>query len=406
MSKPFVSFSELGQRSPADALHDIFHQAGSRSAQWHAEGKEFISLAVGAPDNNLLPTALHDQLQKAAFARHGATLLNYRFTALERALQESLTARGATFDDDTDILVTSGGMEAINLAARSLLAAGDTVIVEAPAFTGTLGVFKEIGVRIVQVECGKDGVAPDDLEAAIIAHKPKLVSLMPDNQNPTGVTMPLQNRKAIADLLKKYGVYAIEDGAYSELGFDNPKIPPLQSFAPEWVLYATSFSKILWPAIRTGCLVAKKEIIAVDGRMKFNFNMVTSPVAQAMVEQFITANKGGLFAKRTATLREAYAKRYAAMDRALTVHLADQGITWRTPKGGMFVWLEAPAQVNFSELFVPALDNGVAFVPGGKCYANELDAPHNTARLNFASTPEDKMDEAVRRLAVTLRQAV
>ncbi len=244
MATPHLS--DIAQRSPQDALLSIFEQSAAAAADWaatHGKDDPFIATtAVGSPDPAMLPTALNDRLHAEATRLYGPAMLNYRPGAFENAIRPYLAASGVVFTETTGTAITSGGMEAINLGIRALINPGDTVIIEAPGFTGTISGLIEAGAKIVQLDIGKDGMTPATLEAAIKAHKPKLVSLMPDCQNPTGARMPLEHRKAIAALLQKYDVFALEDGAYGELGFDAQKLPPLQAFAPGHVLYATSFS--------------------------------------------------------------------------------------------------------------------------------------------------------------------
>jgi 2-aminoadipate transaminase len=395
--------------APADPLMDIFQQAGKRGAAMAAEGKELISLAVGAPDNAMLHLELEKQLHDAALEEYGPGALNYRFTNFEPAMQKFLESRGLVFNDNIGLHATSGGMEAITLGVRSLIEKRpdnekrDVVLAESPGFTGTLSVLAQAGAEIIQIPCGMEGIDPQALEEAIIKHHPKLISLMPDNQNPTGAVMPVENRKAIAKLLQKYGVLAIEDGAYSELRAEGEALPPLQSFAPEHVLYATSFSKILWPAIRIGVLVAAKEITTATARMKFNDSMVAPTTNLAMAERFITNDS--LVASRLQEIRSVYRERRDAMLAALEKSFPKgSGYEWTHPTGGMFLWLTAPETVNMTEMFEPALAKGVVFVPGSKCYAQNNTAPHNTARLNFASSSPDKIREGIARFAMTVSQ--
>jgi 2-aminoadipate transaminase len=332
--------------------------------------------------------------------------LNYRFTAFEPAMQRFLESRGVVLTEDTGIHATSGGMDAITLGVRALIEPGDIVIAEAPGFTGTLSVLQQAGAKIVQIPCGMEGMEPADLERAIQAYqaqgqqKVKLIAVMPDHQNPTGAVMPLDSREAIGKLLQRYNICALEDGAYSELRAEGDALPPLQSFAPEQVLYATSFSKILWPGIRIGALVAHKEITTATAKMHFNDKMVVATTNAAMAERFIAND--AIRDSRLEELRTVYRERRDAMLAALEEYFSrDNGYAWERPNGGMFLWLTGPKDVDFTALYPEALKNGVAYVPGSTCAAPGNEIAHNTARLNFASSSPDKIREGIRRLAIT-----
>lgn len=401
-------FSNTAKLSPKDALLDIFGQVGRMSPLWdkdHPDEPFIATTAVGAPHPNVLPLELNDRLQQVAQQKYGPAMLGYGAGGFEAAMKNFLVGRGLNFEDSL-LVTTSGGMEAINLGIRALINPGDKVIVEAPGFTGTFSGLKEAGANVIELNCGENGLTAADLEKIFTEQKPKLIVLMPDFQNPTGVVMPLAERKAIAELLKKHNVFAIEDGAYSELGFSGDRLPALQSFAPKNVLYCTSFSKILWPAIRTGAMVADKRIAQVVAQMKFNFNMVTSPEAVAKVEAFLTLDGGRLIEDRIIYLRATYKERYDSMTASMQKQLMPLGFTWREPKGGMFIYAKGPQILDTGDLASKAIQNGMAYVPGDKCYYDQTAAPKNELRINFASTPTEQSGLAMRRLAQVVEAAL
>ncbi|HJQ08683.1 MAG TPA: PLP-dependent aminotransferase family protein [Candidatus Saccharimonadales bacterium] len=400
-----IPFSESGLRAVSDPMADIFRSLPARAAAYtKATGNEFISLAAGAPDPSLLPADICLQLAQEAASTMGSNSLNYTmpqgFPPLRGALEHMLTSQGVECDAN-DMLITSGGMEALSLGTYMLIDPGDTVLTEGPGFAGALSMFALFGANVVQIACSERGVTSRVLDAAIKAHKPKLVSLMPDYQNPTGAVMPFKEREAVAALLEKHDIFALEDGAYSQLRFTGDALPPLQSFAPDRVIYATSVSKIFAPAMRIGALIGPEAIIQKAGDIKSAYNMQASAIHQAITAGFLSPEEGRLNAHLD-RLRTAYQTRCGAMLAALANHFPkDSGFSWTDPQGGMFLWLTGPQDVNFTTLFDRALENGVAYVPGSKFYTS-ANARHNAARLNFASVPEATTDEAIRRLAVTL----
>ncbi len=401
-----IELSEYAKGAPVDALNELFHQMGARAAEMAAipGGEAFISLAVGAPDNKMLRPEFEAELHDMAKQKYGAPRLNYRFTDFEPTAREFFGARGISFDDVTDLQLTSGGMNAITLGVSAITNHGDTVLAEAPGFTGTLSVLQQAGCRVVQIASdGESGVTPKTVEEAFKKYRPKLIALMPDFQNPTGAVMPLEARKAIAKLAQKYGVAIVEDGAYRELRYDGEALPTLQSLAPDYVLHATSLSKITFPAGRIGCLIGPKHVLDATRRIHFNNQMVTSPLDAAAATCFLGSPE--LVASRLTELRDEYRRRRDAMLGALTLAFPEgSGYSWTKPAGGMFVWFTAPETVNLDDYFKPALANGVGFVPGSTAYAPGNEAPHNTARLNFASSSPGDNREGIRRLAATLAQ--
>lgn len=395
--------SRAALRAEPDAMAPLFTLLGQQIEAFQTTGSHFMaSMAVGAPDNAMLPTDLYIQLTKQV-VENDSSILNYKppqgLPSLRVAMADMLTKQGITGCDPDNILITNGGMEAISFGALMTANASDTVLVEGPGYAGALGLFGLMGLKIVQLPMGDEGVTLDIIEAAIKQHHPRLISLMPDYQNPTGAVMPIENRKLIASLLKKYDIIALEDGAYSQLTIEGDALPPLQSFAPEHVLYATSVSKIFAPGMRIGALVAPKAVLDAAANTKSIINMQASAPAQAVVAAFLDSNNEH-FETHLTYLRRTYRVRRDAMIAALEKYFPADTFTWTHPKGGMFLWLSGPETINFTALFDDALRNGVAYVPGSKFYADPI--AHNSARLNFASTPEDQVDEAIRRLATTI----
>jgi 2-aminoadipate transaminase len=401
-----LSFSKTGDRLVADPIAELFKSTQQHIMAYKQKtGNDFISLAAGAPDDTLLPSDAYKQLVAEVLLEPSPSPLNYSMPkgipALRRAMESMLARQQVLCDADQHMLITSGGMEAISIAAWLVLNPGDTVITEGPGFAGALSLFEALGANVVQINAGQHGIDPNELAAAIQKHSPKLLLLMPDFQNPTGALMPLESRKAIAALLQKHSLYAIEDAAYSQLGFDGQSLPPLQSFAPHHVLYATSVSKILAPAMRIGALVAPMDFIGKAADLKSAFNMQASTMHQAITAQFLQKDEDYL-QPQLDKLRSTYKARCSAMISALEKYFPDSsGYRWTRPEGGMFLWLTGPEGTNFTNLFDKAVDNGVSYIPGSAFYGPRQKV-HTSARLNFASTTERNIEEAVRRLATTL----
>lgn len=400
-------YSSTGQRAVPDPIADVFYRTAIAGAAYTLRTRQsFISMAAGSPDPDLLPITLYQRLLVEALTTSGGSVLNYtspRGTpSLADAFELHLRRQGVVCTRDT-LLVTSGGMEALSLAAWMVLDPGDTVVTEGPGFAGALSAFKLYGANVVQLPCGEGGVLPTMLDEAIKRYRPKLVSLMPDYQNPTGALMPVSHRKQIVDCLKLHGVYALEDGAYSHLCLDGRgPLAPLQSFAPDLVFYATSVSKLLAPAMRIGGLVTPRAFTEKAAAIKSTFNMQASAIHQEVTACFLDEHRDHM-ASQLKVLQNTYRARRDAIVSALDAHFSrDNGFSWNVPCGGMFLWLEGPSSLNFSELFEKALNNGVAYIPGSKFYLPGPEQRHNAARLNFASISEQSIWEGIRRLAATV----
>lgn len=397
--------SAIGQRAKADPLVPLFDEVRAAQA---ADPENFISLAVGAPDPNVLPVEIARRLMDKVLDRGGEALNYTRPQGLPPFCQSFLARmqeQGISYDADKhDVLVTSGGMEAISMASEMLVDPGDTVLVESPAFAGALSVFELWGADIRHVPGDKYGMTAEALEEGIQAYGSKLVLVMPDGQNPGGTTMPLERRKEIARVLEKHGVYAIEDSAYSQLYYGEDRPPTLQSLSPDRVLLANSVSKFWFPAARLGLLLAPKREVSLAASIKSAYNMQASGFMQAVTAEYLSLDNPDMDEYLEGLLKT-YAERRDAMDAALKEHFGDlPGFTWNKPEAGMFVWLEGPKKVDFTKRIKAAIENKVAYVPGSLFYADDHQG-HNAARLNFASTPAEKIGPAIARLAATVRDS-
>jgi 2-aminoadipate transaminase len=393
--------SAMAQRiGEGDLIATIFNKVRGATET----NPDFISLAAGPPDNDLLPQNEFIPLLIETQNKYGPEDMNYTRPAGFPPLCESLAAmlaeeQGVVCENPMrNMLITSGGMEAISMATMALVNPGDVVLVESPAFPGALSAFKLFGANIVHVECDEYGIIPEALEKAIAEHGPKLVSLMPDFQNPTGKLMPLERRKQIAQILIDTGTWAVEDGAYAQLRFAGERIEPIQAFAPNNVLYAASVSKSFMPAERTGALIGPAEFIAVVGNIKATYNMQASALLQALAAEFVSPRNTYL-KEHLLKLRPEYLQRREAMSAALAKHLPNALST--EPDGGMFMWVKVEG-ANFTDLVDVAIEHGVGYVPGSMFYADET-VGHDEVRLNFASTPVERIDEAIRRLAEAMK---
>jgi 2-aminoadipate transaminase len=312
--------------------------------------------------------------------------------------QESLQGRRP---EPAELMVTSGGMECIALACAAMLEPGDAIAVEGPTYLGALMAFRGAEAEVHEIPMDEDGLVVDALAEAIDdGLRPKLLYVIPEYQNPTGRTLPLERREALVELCRRHGVLILEDVAYRELAWGADPLPTLWSLAPDVVVQAGTFSKVFFPGVRLGWASGPEEIVAQLAAAKANTDQCASALGQRMVEEY---GRGGHFERELPGARELYASHWRALDGALHGHMPD-GVAWTEPSGGFLTWVELPPGLDAMALRDGATEAGVAYVPGAPFYAS--DAGVNELRLSFSALGEAELSEAGRRLAAVIRSAL
>jgi 2-aminoadipate transaminase len=299
------------------------------------------------------------------------------------------------------LIVTSGGMECLALACSALLDPGDTVAVEGPTYLGALMAFRGAEAEVVEIPMDEDGLVVDALaERLEDGLRPKFLYVIPEYQNPTGRTLPLERREALVELCRRHGVLILEDVAYRELAWGADPLPTLWSLAPDAVVQAGTFSKVFFPGVRLGWAAGPDEVVAQLAAAKANTDQCAGALGQRMVEEY---GRGGHFETHLPRARELYASHWRALDGALREHMPS-GVRWTEPTGGFLTWLELPSGLDAMALRDAALEAGVAYVPGAPFYASEAGA--RELRLSFSALGEAELAEAGRRLASVIRSAL
>ncbi|WP_308162845.1 PLP-dependent aminotransferase family protein [Nocardia alni] len=358
---------------------------------------DVISFAVGAPDPALLPGELVASLTADAFAEYGNSMLQYGSTRgfpplLDKA-QTLLAGRGVTCSPD-QLHIATGGSGALHNVCMALLDPGAVVLVETPTYGPAMKVFRSHGAIVVGVESDAYGIRPEALDAALAQHNTAFVYLLPTFQNPTGRTMPTERRRQVSEVIIRHGVMVVEDDVYVELRYRGEPVPAFWASAPHNTVYITSLSKTLAPALRIGIAAMPLDLLDHVLALKQGIDMQTSTFNQAIAATFLGSATGAAHVTRTV---ESYALKLATLTTALGKYLPP-GFSWSEPEGGMFVWIEGPGDFDADALIVPALDAGVAFLPGATFYA-DADAPRNGIRLSFANVPNSEIDSGIELLA-------
>lgn len=362
-----------------------------------------LSLAGGLPAPELFPTREYGAAVERALATDPRALqYGASYEPLRVRLAGMLAERGVAAEPQ-DVLLTNGAQQALSIAAGLLLAPGAPIVLEEAVYTGALEAFAPYSPRILTVGTdARTGFDVDALEALLAGgERPAFVYLIPEAHNPVGATLGAEKRERLADLAERFRVPLIEDDAYGLLVYEGAPARPLKALAPDWVLHVGSFSKVIAPALRLGYLVVPPALRQAAQLVKESADLECSALTQRALAALLEA---GFLPAHLARLRETYRARRDAMLAALEAEFP-AGARFSRPRGGFFVWVELPGDVDTSALLDRALDEeGVAFVPGS-AFSADGRGSRRALRLSFASQPPEAIREGVKRLGRLLRGA-
>jgi 2-aminoadipate transaminase len=370
-----------------------------------AGSSDVITFSGGFPDPATFPTGVLAEIAARLITEDPGVALQYSATEGIAGVRDYVAGRLGSLQGRRpgpgELMVTSGGIDCMELVAKSYLDTGDAVVVEAPTYLGAIMAFRgyEADVRGVPVDV--DGLRTDVLADQLAAGlRPKILYTIPDFQNPTGLTMSAPRRAELVELARRYGFLIVEDVAYRDLHFEDAPPDSLWSMAPDVVLQAGTFSKIFCPGFRMGWAAGPAEIISRLVVAKQNSDQCSGALGQRMLEEY---GRGGHMESQIIASRALYARRAARMADALTVHMPE-GTTWTTPGGGFYVWVTAPEGVDTAALSAAARARKVAYVPGRPFYPGE----DGTAqiRLAYSRVADELIDEGIERIGEVLRTAL
>ncbi|MFL6139902.1 MAG: PLP-dependent aminotransferase family protein [Frankiaceae bacterium] len=364
---------------------------------------DLISFSGGFPDPVTVAAGALPQLLAEILADGGAVALQYAPTAglpsTRDFLRDRLAAQEGHRPGEDELMMTSGGIEALGLVATCFLDAGDVAVTEAPTYLGALMSFRGQGARIETVGLDADGMVVEELAGRLAAGlRPKLVYAIPDHQNPAGVTMSAERRSALVALARRYGFLVVEDVAYRELGFDGNRLPSLWAEGPDVVLQAGTFSKTFSPGTRLGWAAGPPAVLARLVVAKQCTDQCAGALGQRLLEAY---GRSGHLDAQVERSRALYGHRCALLLAALERHLPPTA-RWTTPRGGFFSWLTLPPGHDSVALAETALAHGVAYVPGVPFFPDGRGT--DSLRLSFSRVSDDAIEEGVRRLAALLGQ--
>ncbi len=378
------------------AIREIFKSLGQPGA---------ISFAAGNPAPESFPSEKMAAIAADIFDTAAETALQYGTTEGYAPLRELVAARlKARFGVDTDhnmTVITSGGQQAIELTCKTLCDAGDVVICENPSFIGALNAFRSLGARPVGVALEEDGISIEGLEAALKANpRAKLLYVIPTFQNPAGITMSLEKRKAVYALAQRYDVVILEDNPYGDLRFAGEDVPTIKSMDTDGrVVYCGTFSKILSAGMRVGFVCGNEALIQKMVVAKQVEDVHTNQFFQMLCAQFmqrydLDAHIDGI--------RALYREKCGCMLAALDEHMPES-VRYTRPEGGLFLWCTLPADISMPAFVAKAAEHRVFVVPG-TTFNCDLTAPSQSFRLNYSTPSMAQIRDGVAVLGRLLQQ--
>jgi len=367
-----------------------------------AGATDVITFSGGFPDPATFPAEILAPIAARLITGDAAVSLQYAATEGLAGVRDYVAGRLESLEGARpgpgELMITSGGIDCMELLAKSYLDPGDVVVVESPTYLGAIMAFRGYEADLRGVPVDGDGMRVDVL-AGLLAEglRPKIVYTIPDYQNPTGLSMSAGRRTELVALARRYGFLICEDVAYRELGFSAPPPPCLWSLAPDVVLQAGTFSKIFFPGVRLGWGVGPEQVIGRLVVAKQNSDQCSGALGQRMLEEY---GRSGHLGQQIVASRALYARRAGLTTEALAAHMPD-GTTWTTPRGGFYVWLTAPDGVDTVALAAAARARKVAYVPGRPFYPG--DAGATQIRLAYSRVADHLIDEGMRRIGEVLK---
>ena len=383
------------------------------------ERPDVISLAGGLPDTSTFAPELYAKLMAQVASDSTARALQYGPTegmaATVRCIVEVMAAEGTTADP-SEVLVTTGGQQVIDLVCKTLIDPGDVIIAEAPTYPGAVPTFSAYQAQVVQIEIDGDGMPIDELEHMLDrlqdeGRRPKFIYTIPNFQNPGGVTMSLPRRRRLVEVARERELLVLEDNPYGLLRYEGEALPTLYSLdaanagaggTSDLVIYLGTFSKILSPGLRLGWALAPLPVLEKLNLGKQGADLCSSPVTQLFVSAYFAETDGAgrpAWLEYVERLKHLYRRRRDVMLESLEEHFGGRA-SWTRPEGGLFIWATLDGGVDTTDLL--ARSEGVAFVPGRAAYVDGRRGS-SSMRLNFAGVPDENIREGIRRIGRTMR---
>ena len=395
-------FAQRTQRMGSSAIRELLKLT---------EQPDIISFGGGMPAPEVFPIEEFSEACQRVLKDMGPQSLQYGPTEGFLPLREMIARHSARYGIDVspdNIMITSGSQQALDLLGKILINRGDRILVESPTYLGALQAWNAYGAEYVTVPMDEHGMITDALEEALRSG-PKFIYVLPNFQNPTGVTLAEERRMKLIELADRYGVPIVEDDPYGQLRYEGEHLPSVVVLDSQFrdncsicyrgnVIYLSTFSKILAPGIRLAWVVAPPEVIRKLVQAKQGADLHSSTFNQLVTYEVA---RGGFLDRHVKLIRNVYRERRDVMLAALDGYFP-AGVDWTHPEGGLFLWGILPETMSSSDVLKTAIEQKVAFVPGGPFYPTG--GGYNTMRLNFSNANPEKIREGIARLGKVIRE--
>ncbi len=365
---------------------------------------EVISFAGGMPAPELFPVEEMKKVSVAVLEEQGQVALQYTTTEgylpLRQKIADRMNKTLKTNVGPDDILMTSGSQQGLDFSGKVFIDKDDVILCESPSYMGALNAMKAYEPQFIEIETDNDGMKMEDLERVLASNdKVKLIYVIPDFQNPSGRTWPLERRIKFMEIINKYEIPVVEDNPYGELRFDGESLPSLKSLDTKGlVIYLGTFSKIFCPGYRLGWTCAAPKILEKFNICKQGADLQASTISQMEVNKFMEMYDLDAHVEK---IKSCYVKRRDLMIKTMEEEFPES-VEFTRPQGGLFTWVTLPEGIDAGVMAKKCLEKNVAYVPGASFYPNG--GVINTCRLNYSNMPEDKIVEGIKRMGEVLRE--
>ncbi len=386
-----------------EPIHDIFAKrvAGVKSSAIRDILKlmsrpGIISFAGGLPAPELFPVKELSDAAVKVLSKYSSSALQYSTTEGLIPLREKIITKFENLDLE-NIIITQGSQQGLDLISKLFIDKGSVVFTETPSYLGALQSFQIFQADIMAIPSDNNGIQVNALEKRLKKKKPKLIYLMPNFQNPSGVTLSMERRLELINIVKRHDLLLVEDDPYGELIFEGEKLPTLYNLAEgKNFIYLSSFSKTIAPGFRIAYAVGDKEIIKKLAIVKQGTDLHTNTLGQYVVNEYL---ENGNYHGHIDLIKQTYKTRRDCMLSAMEKHFPES-IKWNRPSGGMFIWVTLPEKYDAKELLVKCIEHDVAFVPGQEFFPDG--SGKNTMRLNFSNATAENIAEGIKRIGRVL----
>ena len=360
-----------------------------------------ISLAGGYPSADMFPLEDLRKASQAAIDEFQSASMQYSLSMgipqLRKAVAKRETALGSPTTME-NILITSGSQQGIEICGRAFINPGDYIITEYPTYVGALQAFNLYQARYAGIEMDSDGMMVDKVEAAIKKYHPKMIYTVSTFQNPTGITMSEERKRALIDVAVKYGVPIVDDNPYGEIRFAGEHIPTMKDIGGEAVISLGTFSKIIAPGLRVAWMNASEKIITTFEKIKQCVDLHANTFTQYIVYEYMKTGKLGPHIKE---LVKVYGEKRNHMLKEMDANFPKE-LKWTRPQGGLFLWGELPKTMSASKLIDKAVEEKVTYVYGHPFFPDGKG--DNTFRLNFSMATPEQISQAIRGLGKVFKE--